>query len=482
MPEIGRAPDPRPRPPALWRRVVVRPTPVPTNLPKWLVGDWGRIIRDPLDLLRLVPLIGAIVTVALGQTAHTPELAGAFVIGLAPRVLNVQRPFDLVFQLGMNLAVWGNVLGLFDAIYGYDKVVHFVLPCGSAMMLYIALCHLRLVPDLSEDAGLHDRFAMVLLTLAFGLTVGGIFEMWEWFSNTVFGTAMYVSYGDSIGDLIDDTAGAFAGGLILLFWTGRGWGTWRIPGAALRGREPVPTAPPDRGSDRLMRFGEWLARLRPPRGHAGEAVRPYPTLPRWLVGDWGRVIRDPVDLIRLSLAVGAVVALVQGDFEHAARFTFAFGVTVAARVLEAPRPFDAVFAIGMAFQAWGAWSGAFDSVTGYELVARVTSSLAVAALLYLLLVRIRAVPDLNGKTDIHERTGIALAATSLGFGVAMLYEVGAWAANDLFDAERLTFDALIAHMAIGFVASAAGAALLVFWDRAGWATRRAPAALLLRPR
>jgi hypothetical protein len=80
---------------------------------------------------------------------------------LAPRVLNVQRPFDLVFQLGMNLAVWGNVLALFDHVYGYDKVVHFMLPCGTAMLLYITLCHLRVVPDLSEDAALHDRVAMV---------------------------------------------------------------------------------------------------------------------------------------------------------------------------------------------------------------------------------------------------------------------------------------------------------------------------------
>jgi hypothetical protein len=397
-------------------------------------------------------------------------------------VLNVQRPFDLMFQLGMNLAVWGNVLGLFDAIYGYDKVVHFILPCGSAMMLYIALCHLRLVPDLSEDAGLHDRIAMVLLTLAFGLTVGGIFEMWEWFSNTVFGTKMFVTYGDSIGDLIDDTLGALAGGLILLFWTGRGWGTWRIPGAALRGLEPVPTAPPDRDRDRLMQFGDWLATLRPPRGHADEPARPYPMLPRWLVGDWGRVLRDPVDLIRLSLVVGAIIALVQGDFEHAARFAFGFGLSLAVRLLEAPRPFDAAFAVGMAFQAWGAWSGALESYTAYEVAARVTSSLAIAAMLYLVLVRVRAVPDLTGKTDIHERTGIALTVTALGFGVGMLYEVGAWASAGLFDAEETTFDALIAHMAIAFAASAAGAALLVFWDRAGWETRRVPASRLVRPR
>jgi hypothetical protein len=473
MARIGHSPGERP--PALWRRVVVRPKPMPTNLPKWLVGDWNRVIRDPLDVLRLAPLIGAITTLIVGDTTHTGELVGCFLIVLAPRVLNVQRPFDLVFQIGMNLAIWGNVFALFDLIYGYDKVVHFLLPCGSSMLLYICLCHLRLVPDLSEDAGLHDRIAMVLITLAFGLMVGGIFEMWEWFSNTVFGTEMFVTYGDSIGDLIDDTLGALMGGVILLFWTGRGWGTWRTPGAALRGKEPMPTAPPDRNKDLLARFGQRLARLRPPRGHADEQARPYPALPRWLVGDWGRLLRDPVDLIRLSLVVGGLLAVLGGDWDHAARFAVGFGLSVLVRLAEAPRPFDAAFALGMAFQAWGAFSGAYDSVTGYEVTARVVTSLSIAVMLYLLLVRIRVVPDLSGKTDIHERTGMLLLATALGFGAGMLYEIGAWASNGLFDAESFTFDELIAHMAIDFAASAAGAVLLVFWDRAGWETRRVPA-------
>jgi hypothetical protein len=322
---------------------------------------------------------------------------------------------------------------------------------------------------------------MVLVTLAFGLTVGGIFEMWEWFSNTVFGTKMYVSYGDSIGDIIDDALGALGGGVILLLWTGRGWGTWRTPGAALRGKEPMPTAPPDRHTDLLARLGDRLTALRPPRGHAGETGRPYPTLPRWIAGDWGPVLRDPVDLIRLSLLAGAVVALVQGDWEHAARFVVGFGLAALVRVVEAPRPFDAAFALGMAFQAWGAFTGAYDAVAGYEVVARVVASFSIAAMLYLILVRVRAVPDLYGKSDIHERTGIALTATSLGFGVGMLYEVGAWASNGLFDARSFTFDELIGHMTIDLVASAAGAALLVFWDRAGWRTRRVPASMLVRP-
>jgi hypothetical protein len=478
MARTGTAPGDRP--PALWRRVVVRPKPMRDDLPKWLVGDWSRVVRDPLDLLRLAPAIGAIATLVIGDRTHTGELIGASLIVLAPRVLNVQRPFDLAFQIGMNLAIWGNVFGLFDAIYGYDKVVHFLLPAGSSMLLYIALCHLRVVPDLSEDAGLHDRVAMLLVTLAFGLTVGGIFEMWEWFSNTVFGTRMYVSYGDSIGDLIDDTLGALMGGVFLLWWTGRGWGTWRIPGAALTGRAPMPTAPPDRDKDLLARFGDRVARLRPPRGHASEMPRPYPSLPRWLAGDWGRVLRDPVDLIRLTLLAGALIAAVQGDWSHAARFAFGFALAVLVRLADAPRPFDAAFALAMGFQAWGAFSGAYDDVTGYELTARIVASLSIAVMLYLLLVRIRAVPDLSDKSDIHERTGIALTATSLGFGVGMLYEIGAWASNGLFDAQPFTFDQLIAHMAIAFAASAAGAELLVFWDRMGWHTRRAPASALVK--
>ena len=472
---------PTDRPQRLWRRLVVRPQPEPTNLPKWLVGDWNPVIRDPLDLLRLVPLIGGIVSVIVGG-AHTVELFGGFLVVLVPRILNVQRPFDLIFQLGMNLAIWGNVFGIFDAIYGYDKVVHFLLPCGSAMMAYIALANLRLVPDLDEDAGLHDRVGMVVVTLAFGLAIGGLFEIWEWFSNTLLGTEMFVTYGDSIGDLIDDALGALAGGLILLVWTGRGWRTWRAPGAALRGEEPMPPAPSKRDSDALSRIGDWLAHVRPPRGHEHEEARPYPNLPAWLVGDWGPVIRDPVDIVRLSLVAGGLIALIQGDAEHALRFVVGLAGSLLIRYVKAPRPFDAAFALAMAFQAWGAFAGAFDSVEGYETAARILSAAAFASGFYLVLVHFRIVPDLQDRTDLHERTGMLLTATSLGFGAGMLYEVGAWAANGLFDAGPMTFDQLIANMSISLFGSLAGAFFLVVWDRRGWRAKRVPASMLVKPK
>ena len=49
--------------------------------------------------------------------------------------------------------MWGNVLALFDHVYGYDKVVHFMLPCGTAMLLYVTLGHLRLVPTSRRTPG-----------------------------------------------------------------------------------------------------------------------------------------------------------------------------------------------------------------------------------------------------------------------------------------------------------------------------------------
>ena len=312
------------------------------------------------------------------------------------------------------------------------------------------------MPDLDEDAGLHDRVAMVVVTLAFGLAIGGLFEIWEWFSNTLLGTEMFVTYGDSIGDLIDDALGALAGGLILLVWTGRGWRTWRAPGAALRGEEPMPPAPSKRDSDALTRIGDWLARVRPPRGHEHEEARPYPTLPRWIAGDWGAVIRDPVDIVRLSLVAGVLIALVQGDVDHALRFLAGLVFSLVIRWAEAPRPFDTAFALAMAFQAWGAFAGAYDSVEGYEVAARIFSSAAFAAGFYSSSSASAWCPTCRtGPTSMSVR-GCCSPPPALA-SAPRCSAVGAWAANGLFDAESLTFDQLIANISISFFASLAGA-------------------------
>jgi len=75
---------------------------------------------------------------------------------------------------------------------------------------------------------------------------------------------------------------------------------------------------------------------------------------RWLLlGDWTPVVRDPIDLFRLSFLGGAVATGLLGDWEQSLRLALTFAVTDVARLMDLPRPFDLAFNVGMGFQAWG---------------------------------------------------------------------------------------------------------------------------------
>ena len=189
------------------------------RLPRWLVGDWTPLLRDQLDLMRLALLVGALITAALGPREQSFRLLLTFGLVLIPRALDVPRPFDFAFIAAMWFQAWGNVFGAFDRVYGYDKVVHFVLPCASSAVMYLMLVRLSVVPDLAAEARLHHPAGILLLTWALGLTLGGgLYELYEWFADHQRGAHLHVSYGDSIGDLTDDALGALSGGALILMW------------------------------------------------------------------------------------------------------------------------------------------------------------------------------------------------------------------------------------------------------------------------
>lgn len=71
------------------------------------------------------------------------------------------------------------------------------------------------------------------MTLALGLAIGAAWEVLEWSSDELLGTALTTGEGDTIGDLVADAAGALGGGALLVAWATRGWGTVRrLPGGA----------------------------------------------------------------------------------------------------------------------------------------------------------------------------------------------------------------------------------------------------------
>lgn len=197
-----------------------------------LLGDWGPVVRDGIDVLRLTFLVAAIALVGAGNVDGGVRMLVTFGGLVVARQLELPRPFDLGLVLGMSLQGWGNAVGLFASVSWWDSLVHLVLPFWVAPLLYILLVRLDVVPDLCEDTHARHHQGIVIVTFALGLAFGAIYEIYEWFATRLLGAHLYVGYTDTIKDLTEDGIGSALGGVLLLVWATRGWGTTRrVPGA-----------------------------------------------------------------------------------------------------------------------------------------------------------------------------------------------------------------------------------------------------------
>jgi hypothetical protein len=192
-----------------------------------LMGDWGRAVRDPIDLLRAAFFAGAAVFAVLGELGGVANLLIAGVALLVARAADLPRLYDLGFTIAMILTGWGEALGLYDAWKSYDNVVHFIVPMLTSQVAYISLARLEILPDLREEFVPRHYTGIWLVTFALGVAIGGLWEILEWSSDELFGSNLSMSNDDTVGDLIADSLGAATGGVLLVAWTKYGWGSVR---------------------------------------------------------------------------------------------------------------------------------------------------------------------------------------------------------------------------------------------------------------
>jgi hypothetical protein len=189
-----------------------------------LMGDWGRTVRDPIDLLRLTFFVGAVVFLALGEMKGVANLLVGGAALLVARAIDLPRLYDLGFTLAMILTGRGEAHGLYDAWKPYD---HFVVPMLCSQVAYIGLARIEVLPDMREDFVPRHYLGIFTVTFALGVAIGGVWEIFEWASDEVFGSNLSMGNDDTVSDLISDTLGAAAGGLLLVAWTRYGWGSVR---------------------------------------------------------------------------------------------------------------------------------------------------------------------------------------------------------------------------------------------------------------
>jgi hypothetical protein len=196
-----------------------------------LLGDWTPIIRDGIDVLRLVILGGAVVYAVAGDWGSAALLAAFGGITLVGRLVNLPRLYDLSLTLGMALQGFGETLGLYDEWVRFDDLVHFTLPMLTAPVVYIALARVEVVPDPRDETHLQHYIGIGVVTAALGIAVGALWELFEWRSDAWFGTDLSEDNDDTNGDLFRDTLGSLVGAGLLVVWARFGWGSVRrIPG------------------------------------------------------------------------------------------------------------------------------------------------------------------------------------------------------------------------------------------------------------
>ena len=196
-----------------------------------LLGDWTPVLRDGIDVLRLLLLGGAGAYGLAGRGGAAAVLGVLGAVTLVARAVDLPRVYDLSLTLAMVLQGYGEVWGLYDRFVRFDDLVHVTLPMLTAPVVYIALARLDVVPDPRDETHTRHYVGIAVVTAALGITTGALWEIWEWRSDAWFGTQLSEGNDDTNGDLVRDTVGALLGAALLVVWARFGWGSVRrIPG------------------------------------------------------------------------------------------------------------------------------------------------------------------------------------------------------------------------------------------------------------
>jgi hypothetical protein len=194
------------------------------------------------------------------------------------------------------------------------------------------------------------------------------------------------------------------------------------------------------------------------------------------VGDWHPVLRDPLDIFRLSFGVGAIIFAIGGDWDAFIRLLLPGLAVFAVRALDIPRPVDWVFCFAMFFQGWGNALHLFSDFWWYDNSVHITLPMSLAPILYIGFSRLDVVPDPAERAgNASELLGMALITACLGVTAASFYEVYEWAVDHWFGQNLFIGETdTVTDIADGFLGAGIGGLFIAAWALARYTSRRLP--------
>ncbi|MBQ3360264.1 MAG: hypothetical protein IJG47_15365 [Microbacterium sp.] len=168
------------------------------------------------DGLRVVGVLAVIAAAVWLKPTDAGIAALALPALMLPRMLGLRPWFDVVTCVVVLVAAWSNVLDLYRTITGWDLLLHGV--CTGVLAIVLAVVIERTgVAALTRDAGVRPRTPLVLLPLL-ALAISAVWEMIEWVGWAFLSDDIFVTYQDTIGDMVLGGLGGVLAGA-LLAWT-----------------------------------------------------------------------------------------------------------------------------------------------------------------------------------------------------------------------------------------------------------------------
>jgi hypothetical protein len=194
-----------------------------------------------------------------------------------------------------------------------------------------------------------------------------------------------------------------------------------------------------------------------------------------LLGDWSRPVRDPIDVLRASYAIGVpIVWLARSDYPL--NLTVSALAVIAVRFLLLPRLYDLAFCLGFGLTGWGDALGLYDKIGFYDLIVHSLASFFFAPVLYILLARAEVLADLKQVTVRNHFVGVFVITLALGLAVGAVWEMAEYTSDHFFGSHLAKSERDTAtDLMVDGLGALAGGSLLVVWARYGWGSvRRVP--------
>lgn len=162
------------------------------------------------DALRVIGAL-SVVAAAVWLTWTDAGIVAFTLPGLlAPRFLGLRAGFDIVYQVTLLTAAWSNIFDLYRTVPGWDLVIHVVATMVLTVALYLLLARYGIVPPNASTLT-----GTLVLATALALAISALWEMVEWAGFTFITDDIFVTYDDTIGDMMAGGVGGLAAGILL---------------------------------------------------------------------------------------------------------------------------------------------------------------------------------------------------------------------------------------------------------------------------